>query len=88
MRCLGKWYQMMLCCIVALILDEVVFDFEVFPLMVSVSQKFNVDGICCVNRGNIIDKGLVRAYLYKGWFSLLANFMASLFIFILLSPVM
>ena len=75
--------------VVAMVLDEVVFDFEVFSLMVCVSEEFKVNCMCCFNRENIIiDKGHVRAYLYKDWFSLLANFMASLFIFILLLSVM
>jgi hypothetical protein len=58
--------------VIAMVLGEAVFDFEVFPFM------------ACVIRGNIINTGYVRAYLYKDWFSLLANFIMSLFIFIVL----
>jgi hypothetical protein len=57
--------------VIATVLAEVKFDFEVFPLMVCISQEFNVDCMCYINQGNvIINKGLVRAYLYKSWLSL------------------
>jgi hypothetical protein len=35
--------------VVAMVLDEVVFDFEVSPPMVFVSEEFKVDCMCCFN---------------------------------------
>ena len=37
--------------IVAMVLDEMIFDFEIFPLMVCVSQESNVDCMCYINGG-------------------------------------
>ncbi len=33
--------------VVGMVLDEVVFDFEVFPPMRCMSQEFNVDYVLC-----------------------------------------
>ncbi len=66
MRCIGLLTSDDVVAVVAMISDEVVFDFEVFPPMVFVSEEFKVDCMYCFNGEYIIiDKGHVRAYLYK-----------------------
>ncbi len=48
--------------VVAIVLDNVVFNCEVFPLMALVREEFKVDCMYCFNRGNIINRGHVCAY--------------------------
>ena len=43
--------------VAAAALDEAVFGFEVFPLMVCVNGELNHGCVCCVNRLYIIKKG-------------------------------
>ncbi len=49
MRCVELVRSDDVVAVVAMVLDEVVFDFEVSPPMVFVSEEFKVDCMCCFN---------------------------------------